>query len=390
MKQMESVIVSMLGHVDHGKTTLTKALTGKWTDTFKEEIIRGISIKLGYADMGIYEYDNKYSNNEQENKKGKLVKLVSFLDAPGHESLMATAISASTVTDGVLFLIAANEPCPQEQTKEHLAIIELMGIKDVIVVQTKIDVVSKERALQSYNEIKNFLKGTIIENAPIIPVSSTYNINIDKLIEAIYKIIKPKQRKEMDISPLFYSLRTFDINKPGTNIKDLAGGVLGGVVASGKFKKGEEIVIAPFHSKNQVLNTTIETIRSFKGEEKEALPGYTVAIGTALDPSLTKADKLAGTIITLKENEKKLIITDEISFTYKPIERKDIQQTPIREQEVLLLNIGHTTNACSVINAKKDLIKVKLKKPIVYLKGQKIAVQRRIGHRWRLTGTADL
>ncbi|MEM4295215.1 MAG: translation initiation factor IF-2 subunit gamma [Candidatus Anstonellales archaeon] len=385
---MESVIINMLGHVDHGKTTLTKALTGKWTDTFKEEAIRGISIKLGYADMGIYEFKDGYWKEEKKgNENGKLVKIVSVLDSPGHESLMATAISASSVIDGALLLIAANEQCPQEQTKEHLAILELLKINNVIIVQTKIDVVSKQRAIESYKEIKAFVKGTIAENAPIIPVSATYNINIDKLIEAIAKHIKPRQKEEYKISPLFYALRTFDINKPGTHIKDLVGGVFGGVVASGSFKVNDEIIVAPFpEKKDHIIETYIKSIRGYDGYYEEAKPGITLAIATGLDPALTKADRLAGSIITLKENKDKIKITDEIYFNYELLQRHDIPNVPIRENEILLINIAHTTNACTVMNVKKGIVNVKLKRPIVYLQNQKIAIQRRIGQRWRLAG----
>jgi len=391
-KEIETATICLLGHVDHGKTTLTKVLTGKWTDTFKEEAIRGITIKLGYADLGIYKFKDFYWKEEKkDHEKGKLVKVISFLDAPGHESLMATAISAASITDGALFLIAANEKCPQEQTKDHLAILELLGIKNIVVVQTKIDVVTKERAIESYKEIKEFLKGTIAENAPILPVSSTHNANIDKLVEAMAKIIKQREKPKPDIEPIFYVLRSFDVNKPGASIKDLVGGVLGGVVVSSSFKVNDDIIIAPFlDKKDMILETKIENIQCYLGNVKEAKPGMTYAFSTFLDPALTKADRVAGSIITTKENEKKIVITDELSFSYNLLNRKDIQNMPIKEGEILLVNVAHTTNACTVIEAKKDRVHVKLKKPIVYLKNQQIAIQRRFGHRWRVSAIGKI
>ena len=169
--------IGMLGHVDHGKTTLTKALTGKWTDTHSEEIKRGISIRLGYADARIYECKkcNILSPKPECSKcggKAELLRKISIVDAPGHETLMTTVISATSILDGVIFLIAANEPCPQPQTMEHLLVLNSTGVKKIIVVQTKIDLVTKEKALENYKQIKKFLKGTAAENAPIIPVSA--------------------------------------------------------------------------------------------------------------------------------------------------------------------------------------------------------------------------
>ena len=154
--------IGMLGHVDHGKTTLTKALTGKWTDTHSEEAKRGISIRLGYADAHIYQCSKCKSYQAKEKcscgGKGKEVRKISIVDAPGHETLMTTVISATSMLDGVIFLIAANEQCPQPQTAEHLLVLNSTGLKNIIVVQTKIDLVSKEQALENHKQIKAFLK----------------------------------------------------------------------------------------------------------------------------------------------------------------------------------------------------------------------------------------
>ena len=115
----------------------------------------------------------------------KLVRKISIVDAPGHETLMTTVIAATSILDGVLFLIAANEPCPQPQTAEHLLVLNSTGIKNIIVVQTKIDLVTKEKALENHKQIKQFLKGTVAEKAPIIPVSANAGLNIDALLRTI-------------------------------------------------------------------------------------------------------------------------------------------------------------------------------------------------------------
>ncbi|MDI6847483.1 MAG: GTP-binding protein, partial [Candidatus Bathyarchaeia archaeon] len=167
-KQPE-VNIGTIGHVDHGKTTLVQALTGVWAARHSEELKRGITIKLGYADMPVYkcskcEPPKSYSTEPvcpYCGSKTTFTRAVSFVDAPGHEALMATMLSGAAIMDGAILVIAADEPCPQPQTREHLAAAEVVGIKNIVIVQNKIDIVDEKRARESYKEIKNFVKGTI-------------------------------------------------------------------------------------------------------------------------------------------------------------------------------------------------------------------------------------
>ncbi len=132
-KIQPEINIGMVGHVDHGKTTLVKALSGIWTDTHSEEIKRGITIRLGYANAAFYKCEKckKLGLSPKCSCKGKakLLRKVSFVDAPGHESLMATMLSGATIMDGAILLIAANEKCPQPQTREHLMALKISGIK---------------------------------------------------------------------------------------------------------------------------------------------------------------------------------------------------------------------------------------------------------------------
>src|SRR3989338_1441275 len=242
----------MVGHVDHGKTTLTQSLSGKWTDTHSEEIRKGITIRLGYADFTIYKCDDCpepdcYSisdKNPKCKKKAVPVRKVSIVDAPGHESLMATMLSGAAIIDAAFLLVAANEQCPQPQTREHLVALQIIGIKNVVVIQNKIDLVSAEQALKNYNEIKAFLKGNPFESAPIIPISAQRNVNIDLLLSAVQNNMPPSQEKE-SAEPLLFIARSFDVNRPGISPKDLTGGVIGGTVKQGIFKIGDEIEMRP-------------------------------------------------------------------------------------------------------------------------------------------------
>ncbi|MCK4286733.1 MAG: translation initiation factor IF-2 subunit gamma, partial [Candidatus Lokiarchaeota archaeon] len=262
IKQQAECNIGLVGHVDHGKTTLVKSLTGDWTDRHSEEQERGISIKLGYSNATILycpvcdEYTTAHLI-EQKRAKGQprftcqkceenleFKRNISFVDAPGHEILMATMLSGASLMDGACLLIAADEKCPQPQSREHLAALNIAGIKNIIIIQNKIDAVSREQAVENYNQIKEFVKGTIAQNAPIIPVSAVFGANLNLVVRAFEEIIKSPEVHE-DEEFQFLVARSFDINRPGTQINDLNGGVIGGSVLKGKIKVGEEIEIRP-------------------------------------------------------------------------------------------------------------------------------------------------
>ena len=169
---------------------------------------------------------------------------MSFIDAPGHETLMATVLSGASLMDGALLLISADEKCPQPQTAEHLKALDVVGIKKIIVVQNKIDLVSEKQAMDHYKQIKEFVRGTVAESAPIIPVSAINNANIDVLIETIESMM-PTPARDTTKPARFYVARTFDVNKPGTVVKELKGGVIGGSLTQGMLKTGDELEIRP-------------------------------------------------------------------------------------------------------------------------------------------------
>ena len=384
--------IGMLGHVDHGKTTLTKALTGKWTDTHSEEIKRGISIRLGYADAYIY-HCQKCDRFNSEAKcpkcggKAKLVRKISVVDAPGHETLMTTVISATSILDGVLFLIAANEPCPQPQTTEHLLVLNATGIKNIIVVQTKIDLVTREKALESYNQIKQFLKGTNAENAPVLPVSANYNLNIDLLLKAINETMKPPVRDE-NAQLRMYISRSFDVNRPGSEIGSLKGGVLGGSVVQGSLKVGDEIEISPGVTRKEGAKPApiVCKVQSMMEETEQletAHAGGLVAVGTTLDPALTKSDALVGSIIGRKGEVPEPV--DVIKVKYSLLKRTDVDNIPLRENEPVVVNVHTATSVGFVTELAKGIATISLRKAVVVYKNMHVALSRKSGQRWRLS-----
>ena len=405
---MQPVVnIGIVGHVDHGKTTLVKALSGSWTDKHSEEIKRGISIRLGYADIVLMkcpvcpEPDCFTTKKvcEKCGAKTEVIRAISFVDSPGHETLMATMLSGAALMDGALLVIGANENCPQPQTKEHLMALNILGIKNIIIIQNKIDIVTREKVIENYNQIKAFVKGTVAENAPIIPVSAQQNANLDLIIEAIEKYI-PTQVHELDKPPLMFVARSFDINKPGTNIEKLKGGAIGGSLNCGIFQLGDEIEMRPGRKvesggtvKWVPIKTVITSIHAGSEELQEARPGGLIGVGTKLDPSITKSDALVGQVAGLPG---KLPPTIEgFVMETKLLERvvgvnDESAVEPIRSNEPLMLNIGTATTIGVVTSARPLDAEVKLKRPICADKGSHIAISRRVGARWRLIGSGVL
>ncbi|MDD4300208.1 MAG: translation initiation factor IF-2 subunit gamma [Methanomicrobium sp.] len=401
------VNIGLVGHVDHGKTTLVSGITGQWTDRHSEEIKRGISIRLGYADATMYkcpECDGPeaYSTSEVCQKCGGKCephRTISFVDAPGHETLMATMLSGSALMDGAMLVIAANEKCPQPQTKEHLMALELVGIKNIIIVQNKIDVVSQEQALAHYKQIKKFVKGTIAENAPVIPVSAQKGINIGVLLAAIDEYI-PSPKRSPDDDPIMLVARSFDINRPGCSWRDVKGGVIGGSLTQGIIREGDDIEIRPgrkVEAENQIhwepIMTKVTTINAGSRKILEATPGGLMGIGTKLDPAITKSDALAGQVAG--HPGKLPPVWNRLAFKVSLMERilgSDDEFTiePLRHKEPLMLSVGTAVTVGVVVSTKKDVVEVVLKRAVCVAVGSRIAISRQVGGRWRLIGMGTL
>ncbi|MGZ7118728.1 MAG: translation initiation factor IF-2 subunit gamma [Methanobacterium sp.] len=403
MKSQSEINIGLVGHVDHGKTTLTKALSGIWTDTHSEETKRGISIRLGYADITFRQCSQCPAPQcfttalicEHCGSETETLRRVSFVDSPGHETLMATMLSGAAIMDGAVLVIAANEPCPQPQTKEHLMALDVIGVTDVIVVQNKIDIVSKERAVESYNEIKEFVRGTCAEDAPIIPISAQQGANVDILIEIIQEMIETPQRL-LDKPARMYVARSFDINKPGCKPQNIAGGVIGGSLIQGKLKIGDEIEIKPgiqIKDKGKMkwmsLYSEIVGLNTASEHVDEVNPGGLIGVGTKLDPSLTKADSLSGSVAGEPGTLPPILhkFTMETHLLERVVGTKEEKKVdPIKSSEPLMINIGTATTIGVVSSARKKTSDVTLKLPVCAESGQRVALSRRVGARWRLIG----
>ena len=380
--------IGLVGHVDHGKTTLTRALSGKWTDEHSEELKKGITIKLGYADITYYQDDD---GNLNVDGTGEAKRTVSLVDAPGHETLMANVLSGAAIMDGAILLVAANEDCPQPQTREHLAALDIIGIENIVIVQNKIDLVDQEEVKENYEQIKDFVEGTVAEDAPIIPVSAQHEINIDALLEAVDDEI-PTPDRDSDSEPKMLAARSFDINKPGTLTEDISGGVIGGSLVRGELEPGQEVELKPGRKvddgKWETVKTEVKSIIHGDSVVDKGKPGGLLAVETELDPAMAKSDGLAGNVLGLEgdlpENSTNLEMNVELmERLVGSEEEKEIEN--IKEHEPLMINVGTGKSAGRVTQAGKN-VKMDLKVPICAEEGDRIAISRQIGSRWRLIG----
>jgi translation initiation factor 2 subunit 3 len=396
-----NINIGTSGHVDHGKTTLIEAITGIWTSAHSEELRRGITIKVGYADAAFYKCTQCPSPLGYSTQpacmncggKSELSRVVSFVDSPGHESLMANMLSGAALMDGAILVIAADEKVPQPQTREHLLALQVLGIHQIVIVQNKVDLTEYEDALNNYEQIKDFVKGSVAEKAPIIPVSAQHKIGIDALIEGIENNIKTPVRAS-NTTAIMHVLRSFDINKPGVPIKQVKGGVIGGGLLQGEFNVGDEIEIRPGfldekRSRYEPITSTIESLGTGAGLVETVRPGGLVAIGTKLDPTFVKSDSLIGSVIGKPNTLPRDIedITVETHLFETAVGTQDLVKVePVKIREPLRLNIGTAATLGTVTSSRENKIEIKLKKPVCMIPKDRVAISRRIADRWRLIG----
>lgn len=395
--------IGTAGHVDHGKTTLIQALTGSWAAKHSEELRRGITIKVGYADTAIYKCLNCpppecYTVKEKCPKCGgpaKLQRIVSFVDCPGHEVLMTTMLSGTAIMDGAILVVAADEKVPQPQTREHLAALGVIGVKKIILVQNKIELVPKDQVLENYKQILGFIEGTIAEDAPIIPISALHETNIDVLLETI-ETKMPTPKRDLSKPPRMHVVRSFDVNRPGIPAEKILGGVLGGTLQQGVFREADELEIKPgirIETKGRTeyrpLFSKIETLHAGGRRVEKATCGGLVGIGTQLDPSLTKADGLVGNTVgkpgTLPPVAEQLQL--ETHLFEQAIGTKEMAKVEkIRMREPLVLNGGTAVTLGTVVGTKGEIVEFDLRRPICIDQSNRIAISRRMEDRWRLIG----
>lgn len=316
----------------------------------------------------------------------RLQRHVSFVDCPGHDVYMATMLNGAAVMDAALLLIAANETCPQPQTSEHLAAVEIMKLKHILILQNKIDLVRKDAAMEQYNAIRRFVDGTEAACAPIIPISAVLKYNIDVVCQYIVESI-PIPPRDFTSAGRLIIIRSFDVNRPGISIDDLKGGVAGGSLMKGVLRVGDEIEIRPgmwYNKDNKIhINPIKSKIVSLFAEQNSldiAIPGGLIGVGTNIDPYLARSDYLVGRNLGHKGSLPPLY--NEIEISYYLLKRllgvkahgKQAKVDGLKTKEVLNVNIGSVSTSVivtSITTAKKgkksqegDVAKLSLNIPV--------------------------
>merc|ERR1719171_2530806 len=330
--------------------------------------------------------------------KFRLVRHVSFVDCPGHDILMATMLNGAAVMDAALLLVAGNETCPQPQTSEHLAAVEIMRLKHIIILQNKVELVKEAQAQAQHEEIKRFVAGTAADESPIIPISAVLKYNLDVVCEYLCTQV-PIPPRDFTSHPVMIIIRSFDVNKPGQEVKELKGGVAGGSILKGVLKVADEIEIRPgIVSKDPAGGFVCRPIRS-RIIELYAVPGGLIGVGTKIDPTLTRADRLVGQVLGHPGKLPNIFV--EIEVKYYLLRRllgvktegdaKAGKVSKLKKAEVLMVNIGSTAAGGRIVTIKQnDVAKIILTNPVCTQEGDKVAVSRRIEKHWRLIGWGQI
>jgi translation initiation factor 2 subunit 3 len=418
MKNQATINIGTIGHVAHGKSTIVRAISGVKTVRFKSELERNITIRLGYANAKIYRcvggrcrrpecYTATSSSARREMKRcaregceGRLVleRHVSFVDCPGHDILMSTMLTGAAIMDAAVLVVAANEKCPQPQTLEHLNAIEVVDLRKVIILQNKIDLLTREQALESHDQIKAFIKGSVARTAPIVPISAQIRCNLDAALDFIVNYISVPTR-EYEKPPRVLVIRSFDINKPGCKPCDYKGGIIGGCLTNGYVEVGNMLEIRPGITERRggrvvcrPVCTKIVSLFAESNALRVAVPGGLVGIGTELDPHFCRGDKLVGQVLgkpgTLPNVYCGLTLKYRIFEKLFEGVKGGAQRLGVKEQ--LLVNVGSSSTRAQVLSVEEDVVKMVLARPVCAEIGERVSISRKIREHWRLLGAGEI
>jgi selenocysteine-specific elongation factor len=313
---MKRIVIGTAGHIDHGKTTLIRALTGIDCDRLKEEKERGITTELGFAH---YKFGDDL--------------VAGIVDVPGHEKFVRHMVAGAWGIDMVLLVVAADEGV-MPQTKEHLDICEILGLKKGIVAITKKDLVDEDMVELVKEDVKDALKGRALEGSPTIDVSSTTGENIDLLRETIVKAaMEIHDRSKEGIFRLPVD-RVFTIRGLGT--------IITGTCISGSIKVGDEIEIYPLATRAKIRN-----IQTYHEDAGEAMAGQRVALNLQ---GIERSEIERGTIIGRPDT---LILSQRIDASLKYLK---LPFKPIKTDSVLRFHIATTQEEARLVVLSKEAI----------------------------------
>ncbi len=340
---MKRVILGTAGHIDHGKTTLVKALTGIDTDRLREEKERGITIELGFAYLDL--------------PSGVRIGIV---DVPGHERFVRTMVAGAAGVDLVALVIAADEGV-MPQTREHLETCELLGVKFGLVVLTKKDLVDEEWLELVTEEVKETLKGTFLEGAPVVAVSAVTGEGLPELIQVLEKLVAQVPDRSVEGPFRLPVDRVFTVKGFGT--------VVTGTTLSGRIRVGEEVMVYPQGHRSRVRRIQVH------GEDREeALAGMRTALNLQ---GLEKEAVSRGDVVAEPEALKPSHILD-LELFYLPSAPR-----PLKNLEKVHFHLGTSEVMGEIVLLGKDKLapgernvaQIRLAEPVVCLRGDRFVIR---------------
>merc|ERR1712194_527056 len=269
----------------------------------------------------------------------------------------------------------------------------------------KVELIKSEQAMAQHDEIKKFVAGTAADSSPIIPLSAVNKYNLNVVCEYLCTQVPIPPRDFMS-NPVMIIIRSFDVNKPGQEVAQLKGGVAGGSILKGVLKMDDEIEIRPgLVSKDgngdfvcKPIRSRIVSLAAEQNSLQLAVPGGLIGVGTKIDPTLTRADRLVGHVLGHPNKLPSIYIEIEVKYYLlrrllgvKTEDGKAGKVTKLKKGEIIMVNVGSTAAGGRILGIKEnDLAKVILTNPVCAQENDKVALSRRIDKHWRLIGWGSI
>ncbi len=411
MNNQPTINIGMIGSVSDGKSTIVKRLTTINTQRHSSERKGNKTINLGYANAKIFKcpkcpppicyqsypsevYDPSCQKCES---RMDLKKHVSFVDVPGHNSLMATMLNGTCVMDSTIIVEAVNNNnIPAPQTLEHLIAAKIMELDNKIVCMNKMDLEKRGKAIKKIEEFTTYLKenDTVAKDSVMIPICANFGINKDVLCEHIAKLKDPE--RDLNLETKMIIIRSFKNNKPEVRVQDIKGGVVGGTIVEGVLRIGDRVEILPGliqRRKNRKddesvwlykpLKSHVKSIRSEKNNLELSIPGGLVGVQLTLDPGLTAKDGLVGNILRVVKDDPVEYGIFEVLRVFLEKFRDGVEYK-IKVGDKVVVNYNARNVDCTVQVKKKNRAELVLDKPICAQIGDNITISKKDGNRIKL------
>jgi translation initiation factor 2 subunit 3 len=388
-------LVGTLGHVSEGKSTLIRALTGVKTQRHAKEQERNITIHLGYANCRVWqnrhtgEFAAMQPPSESDPADWTLIAHFSLVDCPGHEAYLATMLGGASIMDAACLVIAANQAViPQPQTLEHLIAAELMGLREIAIVQNKLDLLTNIDAAANRVKICAFTAGSCAEGAPMFPTSAQHGWGTDRVLD--WLTARPTPPRHLDAPARLTCVRSFDVNRPGrwdpatTPAPVLQGAVIGGTLDQGVLAIGDWLEVRPGVLRRDpatgaiVARPLLTRVRGLRCESTDlpyAVPGSLIAIATDLDPALSIANGMVGQRVGVPGSLPPIVGRLQVRLQRLKRDTFSFGKHRVGDRVRLCSNVMTVMATITEIDDKKRLT-ISLERPLCVGEGERVSVLR--------------